>query len=255
MISESVASLLSVCEIAIIKAIGEMISTSAGITKLVTPRKVTMVWPWLVIRSMPRNACVIQITPVRLTRTSANDASVVRKIYLSIDPIVPARSPSSEPEPAAAPDPEPEIPQRAAPPSRIGTLAHYLDRSTKWLCQGTFAISLIIREMWPASHVGAWQRSRGQVIVAGEFETCPDGTLRGTRKNPQNTPTRGCVPDPETALDFGGLPYARRRQGRLRPVFQRPARYSGGVLRRCAEVRLGHRQGVGRSGRDGQARC
>src|SRR3981081_593930 len=42
---------------------------------------------------MPRNACVIQITPVRLTRTSANDASVVRKIYLSIDPIVPARSP------------------------------------------------------------------------------------------------------------------------------------------------------------------
>ena len=46
-----------------------------------------MVWPWLVIRSMPRNACVIQITPVRLTRTTANDASVVRKIYLSIDPI------------------------------------------------------------------------------------------------------------------------------------------------------------------------
>ena len=93
MISESVASLLRVCEIAIISAIGEMISTSAGMTRLVTPRKVMMVWPWLVIRSMPRNACVIQITPVRLTRTSANDASVVRKIYLSIDPIVTARSP------------------------------------------------------------------------------------------------------------------------------------------------------------------
>jgi hypothetical protein len=29
---------------------------------------------------------------VRLTRTSANDASVVRKIYLSIDPIVTVRS-------------------------------------------------------------------------------------------------------------------------------------------------------------------
>ena len=92
MISESVASLFSVCEIAIISAIGAMISTSAGITRLVMPRKVMMVWPWLVIRSMPRNACVIQITPVRLTRTSANDASVVRKIYLSIDPIATARS-------------------------------------------------------------------------------------------------------------------------------------------------------------------
>src|ERR1700712_657062 len=88
MISESVASLFSVWEIAIISEIGAMISTSAGITRLVMPRKVMMVWPWLVIRSMPRNACVIQITPVRLTRTSANDASVVRKIYLSIDPIV-----------------------------------------------------------------------------------------------------------------------------------------------------------------------
>ncbi len=43
MISESVASLLRVWEIAIIRAIGEMISTSAGITRLVTPRKVTMV--------------------------------------------------------------------------------------------------------------------------------------------------------------------------------------------------------------------
>src|SRR3954463_7433938 len=93
MISESVASLFRVCEIAIISAIGEMISTSAGMTRLVMPRKVRMVWPWLVIRSIPRNACVIQITPVRLTRTSANDASVVRKIYLSIDPIVSADPP------------------------------------------------------------------------------------------------------------------------------------------------------------------
>ena len=98
MISESVASLFSVCEIAIISAIGAMISTSAGITRLVMPRKVMMVWPWLVIRSMPRNACVIQITPVRLTRTSANDASVVRKMYLSIDPIVTARSHPCAPE-------------------------------------------------------------------------------------------------------------------------------------------------------------
>ena len=102
MISELVASLFSVCEIAIISAIGAMISTSAGITRLVMPRKVMMVWPWLVIRSMPRNACVIQITPVRLTRTSANDASVVRKIYLSIDPIAYRTIPPARPETAAS---------------------------------------------------------------------------------------------------------------------------------------------------------
>ena len=98
MISESVASLFSVWEIAIISAIGAMTRISAGITRLVMPRKVMMVWPWLVIRSMPRNACVIQITPVRLTRTSANDASVVRKMYLSIDPIVTVRSHLARPK-------------------------------------------------------------------------------------------------------------------------------------------------------------
>ena len=106
MISESVASLFSVCEIAIISAIGAMIRTSAGITRLVMPRKVMMVWPWLVIRSMPRNACVIQITPVRLTRTSANDASVVRKIYLSIDPIATARSHLARPNSGVRPIPK-----------------------------------------------------------------------------------------------------------------------------------------------------
>src|SRR5262249_41627451 len=95
MIWESVASLFSVWEIEIISAIGEMTRISAGMTRPVMPRKVRIVWPWLVIRSMPRNAWVIQITPVRLTRTTANDASVVRKIYLSIDPITPALPPRS----------------------------------------------------------------------------------------------------------------------------------------------------------------
>ncbi len=43
MISESVASLLSVWEIAIISAIGAMIINNDGITRLVMPRKVRMV--------------------------------------------------------------------------------------------------------------------------------------------------------------------------------------------------------------------
>ena len=139
MISESVASLLRVCEIAIISAIGEMISTSAGMIRLVMPRKVRMVWPWLVIRSMSRNACVIQITPVRLTRTSANDASVVRKMYLSIDPIATARSRPAEPEPRLATNPETGIPLVAPPLLQSAQLSHYhpFDPSTKWLRHGT----------------------------------------------------------------------------------------------------------------------
>src|SRR4051812_37354993 len=119
---------------------------------------------------MPRKACVIQITPVRLTSTSVNDASVVRKIYLSIEPIVPVRSPSAELEPAAASDPVSGIPPRARS-LRFGILAHYhpFDWSTKWLRDGAFGIRLIIREMWPPRHVGAWQWGRRQAIVSLEF--------------------------------------------------------------------------------------
>src|ERR1700690_3235643 len=154
MISESVASLFSVCETAIISAIGEMISTSPGMNRLVRPRKVTMVWPWLVIKSMPRNACVIQITPVRLTRTSANDASVVRKIYLSIDPIATARSRLCALERRLATKPQIGIPLWSGRLVPAGFLSHYhpFDPSTKWLGDGTLAIWLIIRPMWPSGH-------------------------------------------------------------------------------------------------------
>src|SRR5205085_1625512 len=80
------------------------------------------------------------------------------------------------------PDPPPEIPQGPAPLSLIGTLSHYhpLDRSTKWLCQGTFGTWLIIREMWRARHVSAWQRSGGQVIVAASSRRALTESLRGT---------------------------------------------------------------------------
>jgi hypothetical protein len=111
---------------------------------------------------MPRNACVIQITPVRLTRTSANDASVVRKIYLSIDPIVPARSPPNALNPRLATNPETGIPFGRAAIHPVSSFSHYhpFDPSTKWLRRGTLDIRLIIRAMWPCGHCGAWQRSR-----------------------------------------------------------------------------------------------
>src|SRR5580704_15868444 len=95
---------------------------------------------------MPRNACVIQITPVRLTRTSANDASVVRKIYLSIDPIVTARSHLANWNRSYDP-PKIGIPFGRAANCPASLLSHYhpFDPSTKWLSQGTLAIWLIIR--------------------------------------------------------------------------------------------------------------
>ena len=53
----------------------------------VIPTKTRIVCPWLVMMSMSRNACVTQITAVRLTSTIRNAPSVVRKIYSLMDPI------------------------------------------------------------------------------------------------------------------------------------------------------------------------
>src|SRR3954464_6032248 len=117
---------------------------------------------------MPRNACVIQITPVRLTRTSANDASVVRKIYLSIDPIVTARSHLSALAPRPSTNPgKTGIPngRAAGPSSHLHSHYHPFDPSTKWPGRGTLRIWLIIHWMWPSGHAGAWQRGASQAIV------------------------------------------------------------------------------------------
>src|SRR5256885_2605163 len=166
-ISESVASLLRVCDTAIISAIGAIIRTSAGITRLVMPRKVMMVWPWLVIRSMPRNACVIQITPVRLTRTSANDASVVRKIYLSIDPIAYRTIPPCTPEKRLPTNPLNRDPLgRAANPPAVYLLSTIpLIHQQNGRAVAPLSIRLIIHLLWPCGHGAAWQRGSLQAIV------------------------------------------------------------------------------------------
>ena len=80
MISESVPSLLSTWATAIISAIGAITSTSSGMMSPVMPTKTRIVCPWFVIRSMSRNACVIQMTSVRLMRITRNAPKVVRKM-------------------------------------------------------------------------------------------------------------------------------------------------------------------------------
>src|SRR5450755_2977115 len=148
---------------------------------------------------MPRNACVIQITPVRLTRTSANDASVVRKIYLSIDPIVTARSPPRDLDPRLATNPEIGIPfgRAAIPPA--GSVSHYhpFDPSTKWLRHGALRIWLIIHAMWPRSHC---PRLAAQAVAGHSAPTMLLTDVNRTRR--EHSEYRPAGSRPATALAF-----------------------------------------------------
>src|SRR5882757_823171 len=69
-----------------------------------------------------------------------------------------------------------------------------------------------------------------------------DGALRG---RPDHSKPRPAGSRPGDIRFFGGFAYARRRQGRLRSVFRRPAWRSGGILRRHAEIRRGDPQSPG----------
>ncbi len=80
MISESVASLLRTCAIAITRATGAITSTSCGITSPVMPMNTSIDWPWLVIRSISRSAWVTQMSAVRLIRINRKAPSVCRNM-------------------------------------------------------------------------------------------------------------------------------------------------------------------------------
>src|SRR5215471_9137430 len=115
---------------------------------------------------MPRNACVIQITPVRLTRTSTNDASVVRKIYLSIDPIVTYDPRPVTPARRAATKPFVQGPlwSRRRLSRLLYSLYHPFDPSTKWLSRGALGLRLIFPCMWRPGNGRAWQQGGWRAI-------------------------------------------------------------------------------------------
>src|SRR6516225_7480135 len=137
---------------------------------------------------MPRNACVIQITPVRLTTTSANDASVVRKIYLSIDPIVTAR-PRTKPRERDGSRPTPVWSLRH-PSHRPLSHYHPFDPSTKWPPHGTLGIWLIFRGMWRPRHarLGSMAAGGPYYIEPGWFGPYVSvaGSPEQARRTPQN---------------------------------------------------------------------
>src|SRR5579863_806663 len=147
---------------------------------------------------MPRNACVIQITPVRLTRTTANDASVVRKIYLSIDPIVTARSHLARQTGGSRPIPKWD-PLWSGRQGQAGLFSHYhpFDPSTKWLGRGALAIWLINRVMLPPSHGGrlaVWRRT-GHSVPKQALDGCPVQPGREQSRQPGG-------PQPSDSPDF-----------------------------------------------------
>src|SRR5215813_13694558 len=115
---------------------------------------------------MPRNACVIQITPVRLTRTSANDASVVRKIYLSIDPMryrtIPTRPLLGPKLRTSRPIPK-GVPKGRSATSFTTSHSHYhpFDPSTKWPPHGTLDLRLIFPSCGVLATGGAWHATCG----------------------------------------------------------------------------------------------
>src|SRR5271169_6137677 len=128
---------------------------------------------------MPRSACVIQITPVRLTRTTANDASVVRKIYLSIDPIVIARSHLARRTGGSRPIPD-GIPSGRAAMVQADLLSHYhpIDSSTKWLGRGPLG-------RWVISRGYVALRRRGRCAVRPRTgHSMPDQALDGCLLQP-----------------------------------------------------------------------
>src|SRR5262245_9024823 len=182
---------------------------------------------------MPRNAWVIQITPVRLTRTTANDASVVRKIYLSIDPITPVWSPPHSrtrgpqpPEFSGSPRVAPRTSSRPSPHSTIPLIRQQNGRG-----KAPPFLRLINHLTWPACHGGLASWRLAGHSAGHAFRGPPSAAQAGISGFPF-----GGLFDPATSPDLEDSPYVRGRKGRFRPVVHSPARRSGRLQRRFAQV-------------------
>src|SRR5690242_8337541 len=132
MISESFDILLRTCVTAMSSAIGAITKTSSGMIRPVMPMNTRIVWPWLVMMSMSRRACVTQMTAVKLSNTTRNAPKVVRKMYWVIDPIrgIVPRS-GTDRTPRAASPPDAKQFELKSQPRQL-----YPDRSTKWPGKG-----------------------------------------------------------------------------------------------------------------------
>src|SRR3984893_9825373 len=95
----------------------------------VMPTNTKILWPWFVIRSMSRSACVIHISAVTLVQMTRNAPKVVRKIYRPMDPMR-LRVPAHGKTPARA------TPCRQLRFRQTSPFYSFLDRPTKWPRQG-----------------------------------------------------------------------------------------------------------------------
>src|ERR1700730_12463410 len=157
MSSESLPTLLSTWATAIISAIGAVSGTRGGMMSAVMPTHTKMLWPWFVIRSMSRSACVIHISAVTLVQMTRNAPKVVRKIYRPMDPMR-LRVPAHGKTPARA------TPCRQLRFRQTSPFYPFLDRPTKWPRQGKpfeYAQQFVNREGLGGA---AWCRSPGGIL-------------------------------------------------------------------------------------------
>jgi hypothetical protein len=80
MSSLSPFSLFSVESVAANKAIGATMASSVGSDRRLKKKKTRMLWPWPVIRSSSRSACVTQITAVSARQIARKAAQTVLKM-------------------------------------------------------------------------------------------------------------------------------------------------------------------------------
>src|ERR1700732_388549 len=106
-----------------------MTNQGQSIFVFVMPTNTKILWPWFVIRSMSRSACVIHISAVTLVQMTRNAPKVVRKIYRPMDPMR-LRVPAHGKTPARA------TPCRQLRFRQTSPFYPFLDRPTKWPRQG-----------------------------------------------------------------------------------------------------------------------
>ena len=169
----------------------------------VMPMKTRMVWPWLVIRSMSRNACVIQISAVTLVQTTRNAPKRGAENVAADRPHPLTRPRSRHPTHvgdsrhahlrpisgnprSGAPAP---VPRRGAPSGKpIRRYSPRFDPATKWLGQGK-AIEYAQQSV-NLARVARWPQACAPDLGRRRMDSSPIGSAHAAAIS-QAQPLRG----------------------------------------------------------------
>src|SRR3984893_17616169 len=185
----------------------------------VMPTNTKILWPWFVIRSMSRSACVIHISAVTLVQMTRNAPKVVRKIYRPMDPMR-LRVPAHGKTPARA------TPCRQLRFRQTSPFYPFLDRPTKWPRQGKpfeYAQQFVnrggvgrVQSLPPLAGQGnriSWVRAGWGVVAWGStrrrFARPPSPFRGGIHTAYQCVPAAVTVAGPHGLLRTGSVHMAR----------------------------------------------